>query len=307
MTSWIGVELRHLSVLSAVAEERSFRGAADRLGFVQSAVSQRIPQLEVAVGIRLVERSRGHKDVDMTAAGATLVRHADRIDAQLRAARSELSCLSEESSDPGLKVGALSGPVARLVPPAVVSLRRSAPELRIGLRESSSERELFAAVETGELDVACAELPLEGGPFESRAVTVDPLVALAPSHSRLARSRPLPSLAELAAEPLIIDSNWRMFDRIATEFAAAGLELDVRFEVASGAAMRGLVEAGLGVGIAPQLDVEQPSAATIVIDLESVLPSRTLACFWSPECQRPDEIARFVGAMRPNGAPAPVR
>ena len=87
VSEWVGVELRHLAAFAAVAEEQSFRGAADRLGYVQSAVSQRISQLELAVGVRLVERSRGHKEVHLTEAGQALLRHAERIETHLEAAR----------------------------------------------------------------------------------------------------------------------------------------------------------------------------------------------------------------------------
>ena len=90
---WLGIELRHLAALKAVAEEGSFRGAAESLGYTQSAISQQIATLERLVGAKLIERPGGPRAVSLTEAGQLVLRHAEAITARLAAARADLESL----------------------------------------------------------------------------------------------------------------------------------------------------------------------------------------------------------------------
>ena len=80
---WLGLEFRHLAALQAVADEGSFNGAARRLGYTQSAISQQIASLERIVGMRVVERVHGKKTLGLSVAGETLLAHATAIQARL--------------------------------------------------------------------------------------------------------------------------------------------------------------------------------------------------------------------------------
>ena len=82
---WLGIDLRHLAALQAVATEGSFHRAAERLGYTQSAVSQQIAGLERIVGMRLVHRPGGPRPISLTEAGHLLLRHGDAMLARLRA------------------------------------------------------------------------------------------------------------------------------------------------------------------------------------------------------------------------------
>jgi DNA-binding transcriptional LysR family regulator len=64
------VDLRQVAVFLAVAEARSFRGAAERLGVTRSAVSQTLRRLEDRLGVALVQRTT--RSVGLTEAGAKL-------------------------------------------------------------------------------------------------------------------------------------------------------------------------------------------------------------------------------------------
>ena len=93
-----GVEIRHLAALVAVAEEGSFRRAATRLGYVQSAISEQIAALERIVGQQLIVRSRGAGAVELTDAGEVLLAHAHAILARVKAAEADLGALADGSA-----------------------------------------------------------------------------------------------------------------------------------------------------------------------------------------------------------------
>ena len=103
---WSGVEVRHLMALRAVAQEGSFRRAALRLGYVQSAISHQIAALESLTGKRLIDRSRGTRPIALTAAGVILLAHADVVFARVRAAQAVLAALDDHA---GARAAAGSG------------------------------------------------------------------------------------------------------------------------------------------------------------------------------------------------------
>lgn len=305
METWLGVELRHLSALAAVAEEQSFRGAADRLGYVQSAVSQRIAQLETAVGTRLVERSRGHRHVSLTPAGEVLLHHAEQIRHHLDAARADLKALTDDTDTSTLTVGAFGSLATRILPQAIAVLATTVPNLRIEIEEAQSDRAHFSGVQEGRLDVGFAELPLENGSFGWQELLVDPLVFVVPHTSVLARrERPL-TLADIAAEPLILDPTWHRFQLLEAEFAAAGHELDVRYTATSNAGIQALVAAGLGAAVMPALAVDHSCEATVALDAGDVLAARRLVCYWPSSRERGTALMAFLQAM--DGICAPLR
>src|SRR2546430_16596527 len=88
---WLGIDLRHLAALEAVARTRSFGRAARELGYTQSAVSQQIAQLERIVGQRLFHRPGGPRRVEPTEAGPLLPGHPDATAARLDPARPDMA------------------------------------------------------------------------------------------------------------------------------------------------------------------------------------------------------------------------
>ena len=80
---WVGVELRHLTALAAIARTNSFVRAARSLGYTQSAISAQIAALERAVGVQLISRARGSRFVHLTPEGEILLAHAAVVTSEL--------------------------------------------------------------------------------------------------------------------------------------------------------------------------------------------------------------------------------
>lgn len=184
---WLGIELRHLAALQAVAREGSFGRAAEALGYTQSAVSQQVAALERIVGERLVERPGGPRKVSLTEAGRLLLRHAEAITARLEAAHADLAALREGEAGT-LRVGVYQSVGARILPALMQRFIAEWPGVELMLVEvnSDSEPEVASRLERGELDLAFWVLPLTEGPLAGLELLRDDYVLAVPASSPLA-------------------------------------------------------------------------------------------------------------------------
>src|SRR5437660_4305020 len=144
------LNLGRLQVLCEVINRGSFSAAADALSYSQSAVSQAIARLEAETGATLVVRDR--RRIRPTAAGATLVEHADSIFAQVEAAEAELAAVLGVRGG-SLHVASFPSAGATLMPLAVATFRERYPDVALSLAEGEPE-DIAPRVRTGEVDLA---------------------------------------------------------------------------------------------------------------------------------------------------------
>jgi DNA-binding transcriptional LysR family regulator len=289
---WLGVELRHLAALQAVAEEASFGRAAERLGYTQSAVSQQIQALERIVGQRLVERPGGPRRVSLTEAGELLLRHAAGIVARLQAAQADLAAFSEGSAGT-LRVGTFQSVGARILPETMRRFLAAWPRVEIQLTESPADDELLRLVERGELDVTFAMLPLAEGPFALQELLRDSYVLLVPAGHELA-DRASASLADLGDLPLIGNRACRSTSLAESELGLRGVEVAVSFRSDDNGTVQGLVGSGFGAALVPLLTVDVNDDRVRVLELEPEIPQRQIALAWHGDRHRSPAALAFL-------------
>ena len=290
---WLGVELRHLAALQAVAREGSFGGAAVALGYSQSAVSQQIAALERIVGERLVERPGGPRPVSLTDAGRLLLGHADRIVARLEAAQADLAAYSEGSAGT-LRVGTFQSVGARVLPRVLLEFATAWPLVSIQLTESTDDSELLGLVERGELDLTFVMLPVEEGPFGSDELMKDPYVLLVRPESPLAASKNPPSLKEIAAVPLIGYRQCRSIFAVEERFRGTGLEPKIVFRSDDNTTIQGMVAAGVGSALVPRLTVETRDESVVALPVDARIPPREIGIAWHRERYASPSARAFV-------------
>ena len=119
-------QVRAIRVLREVAGQGSFSAAARSLGMTQSAVSQHVAALEREAGLPLVDR--GTRPLELTEAGAVLVRHGRAMTAELDAAEQALAEISGRRAG-RLRLGSFPTALTSFVPGALARLRDEHPDL----------------------------------------------------------------------------------------------------------------------------------------------------------------------------------
>jgi len=276
---WLGVEIRHLAALSAIERTGSFRGAADDLGYVQSAVSQQIARLEQVIGSRLVERSRGNSSVALTRAGEVVLVHADSLFKLLRVAQADLRRLSDPAGNV-LRLGAYESAATNLLPRVLERLGDRIPLPHVEAEELGSSDAEARRLEDGELDACFVHLPVPAGPFDHQILMEERFVLLVAADSVLARRSEPPTLDEIATLPLIASPAWRVMPRIEAALGAAGVSPNVVARSPFNGAIHALVAAGVGVCVMPTLAVDPAHTATTALEIGDPPAPAQVALYW---------------------------
>ena len=146
------MELRHLRYFIAVAEEGSLTNAAERrLHTAQPSLSRQIRDLELEVGVKLLER--GARGIELTAAGRTFLDHARLALLQVEAAGEAARRAAQPREGEHSSIGFLTGQEMVWLPDALRILREEEPGIEITLASQSSP-ELAGALMRGKVDVA---------------------------------------------------------------------------------------------------------------------------------------------------------
>ncbi len=293
--SWLGIELRHLLALQAVAEEGSFGRAAHSLGYTQSAISQQIAALERIVGQQLIDRPGGPRPVTLTGAGSLLLTHARAINARLAAAQADLDSFGAGDSGP-LSIGTYQSVGARVLPTLLSAFRDEWPNVDIRLVESHDDHELLALVERGDVDVTFCVFPVEPGPFESVELMRDPYVLVVAADSPLAAKERNPTLREILDLPLISYRTCRTTQRVEERLRMAGREPEVVFRSDDNGTVQALVASGVGVALVPRLTVDLADESIAVIDLGDRVPPRIIGVAWHADRQLTPAAQMFIQA-----------
>ncbi|MGY0062396.1 LysR family transcriptional regulator [Streptomyces sp. LZ34] len=242
--------LPQLHAFVVLAEELHFGHAAARLGIAQPPLSQQIARLEGKVGHALFSRKPG--GVALTSAGRELLPAAQRALAEL--ADGLAAARAVGSGRVGrLRIGFAASLALTVLPGLLRRFRERFPDVRLDIREMTSAPQI-AALHDKTIDIGLLREPAADEPgLGFQTVLTEPFVAVLPTSHPRAAQRSVP-VAQLADSPFVLlprEVGPQLYDQITGLCTAAGFTPEVVQHAVEWQTVCALVEAGLGVSLAP--------------------------------------------------------
>jgi DNA-binding transcriptional LysR family regulator len=287
------VELRHLRYFAALAEERHFGRAAERLGIAQPPLSKQLQDLERELGYPLIDRSR--RPVELTAAGQTLLEHASSLLESLEIAVRETRRAGAGHSG-RVAIGYPSSLAYSGLTRLLRAFRERSPDVAIEVRELPPADQV-EALKRGDLDVGFVRAPLHEPQLASENIRTEKLVLALPADHRLAIRERI-ALSAVAREPFVFFPRARgpgFFDLLISFCRDSGFTPHIVQE-APQIDVLALVAAGFGLSILPD-SVREQRRADIVLRPIIGSPTTELRLVWRSGDPTP-AVARFIETVR---------
>ena len=286
-------ELRHLVYFREVARQLHFRKAAESLAVAQPALSRCVAQLETALGVDLLNRTR--RKVELTPAGRALLERIEPLLRALAAVPGDIQALAGGQAG-HVRVAFTGLAMATVLPGILRDFNRRYPGIRVELNESPTSAQL-ESLKTGE--IAC-------GFFHPDATTPPGLAmkvllrekngVLLPADHVLAKAKSI-RLRELAGTPFVMfprSHNPGFYDRVLAAFQQAGVTPKIADEVWPRANAIGLVRAGLGATFMCPSEARQLPDEVAFRPIDGPAPESRLVLGWSKSATPDPALAAFL-------------
>lgn len=292
------LNLERLRILLAIATHGSVRAAAEALYVTTSAVSQQMAKLERETGQQVL--ARNGRGVRLTDAGQLLAGHAERILSQVELAQVELEAHRGQAVGE-LLMSAFPTAARGLGPRALAALRTEHPQLRVRLQELEPEASVHRLAR-GDIDLAVVldwyNRPLSLPSGLAKAPLLDDVADVA-----LPSGHPLAGCAEVDLEDFADDEwvSWPLgqfcHDWLLFTLRGMGVEPRLSHTAEEHHTQLALVEAGLGVAVAPRLGRGPVPDGVSVVPVRRTM-TRHVYAVWREDADRRPAIRAAVDALR---------
>lgn len=285
------IEFRHLRSFAVVASELHFGQAAHRLNIAQPALSRQIQQLEARLGVALFSRAK--RQVALTAAGRVFLARARRILDEVEDASAEARRV-EAGQEGYIRVGFIHSSAYGITPGIIRRFRDRYPAVVLDLHEMPIEDQI-GALSSSAIDVGILRPPLADPRLSSRVLKSERFV-LAMSDAHPLAGRAATALRAVADEPFIAftqDRSPLFYETIAAMCRDAGFTPRVEQYATQIHTMLGLVAAGLGIAIVPEVARNLKFPGLAFSDIEGDRHTVDVALGWRTRDDNP-ALAAFL-------------
>jgi len=266
------MELHQLRYLCAIVDTGSFSRAAEFCHVAQPSLSQQISKLEDELGTRLFDRLG--RSIRLTDAGRTFLPHARNVLHQTELARYEVDGRRRDARGT-VAVGVIPTIAPYFLPKRIAAFTRKFPEATLRIVEETTPV-LVESLRSLTVDLAVLSLPLRHREFEIVPLMTERLyAALPPDHPR-ATAESI-TLRDLRGEPFVLLRDGHCFRGIALGMCErARVKPRVAFESGQFSSLLGMVAAGVGVTLVPEMAL-QPGSGCRFVRIADPSACRTIA------------------------------
>lgn len=242
------MELRQIKYFIEVARKEHVTKAAESLHVAQSAVSRQIANLEAEIGADLLMREG--RNVKLTPVGKMFLDHVETALGEIEHATEKIKEFLEPETGI-IRIGFLNSLAANTLPVVISSFRNKYPKISFQVQQGSLKY-LLQSVAKGGIDLAIvAPVPRYEDSIKGRIFFTEKMVALLPDDHTLA-DRTSIRLDELREDPFVLFRTGYKQNIILKACEQSGFRPQIAFEGENIDTIKGLVAAGLGVGLLPE-------------------------------------------------------